>query len=172
MKNSVVAIVAACALAAFAANAATPKWISGDSAVLDKPAPVLVKDFTLEAKPTKAVFSVAVAGWCEEFIGILQDFVKRRPNDLVGYFCGDSHFDNELEWQGVNWTVFQGMSNAGRRFRPWGAREIDIRERDFSRFTHFDIVAIKPSIGEFKIFRVGQGGSACDRICLYRNIYR
>ena len=68
MKNSVVAIVAACALAAFAANAATPKWISGDSAAPEKPAPVLVKDFTLEAKPTKAVFSVAVAGWCEVIV--------------------------------------------------------------------------------------------------------
>ena len=41
------------------------KWISGDSAEPHKPAPVLVKEFSLDAKPAKAVFSVAVAGWCE-----------------------------------------------------------------------------------------------------------
>lgn len=42
-----------------------PKWISGDSAEPHKPAPVLVKEFFLGVKPVKAVFSVAVAGWCE-----------------------------------------------------------------------------------------------------------
>ena len=44
------------------ANAASPQWISGDSADPAKPAPMLLKEFALEAKPKKAVFSVAVAG--------------------------------------------------------------------------------------------------------------
>ena len=65
MKNSVVAIVAACALAAFAANAATPKWISGDSAAPESPAPVLERTFSLDEIPRKAVLSLAVAGWHE-----------------------------------------------------------------------------------------------------------
>ena len=41
------------------------KWISGDSAEPHKPAPVLYREFNLDAKPARAVFSVAVAGWCE-----------------------------------------------------------------------------------------------------------
>ena len=54
------------AMFATAAFAAAPaKWISGDSAEPHKPAPVLFKDFRLDARPSKAVFSVAVAGWCE-----------------------------------------------------------------------------------------------------------
>ena len=41
------------------------RWISGDTAEPEKPAPVLFRDFVLDAKPANAVFSVAVAGWCE-----------------------------------------------------------------------------------------------------------
>jgi alpha-L-rhamnosidase len=45
--------------------AGAPRWISGDTAAPEKPAPVLLKEFVLDAKPKKAVFTVAVAGWCE-----------------------------------------------------------------------------------------------------------
>ena len=44
------------------------KWISGDTAAPEKPAPTLFRDFRLDAKPEKAVFSVAVAGWCEVYV--------------------------------------------------------------------------------------------------------
>ena len=101
-----------------------------------------------------------------EFMAVLQEFVKKRPNSFAGYFCGDSHFDNEMEWRGVNWTVFQGYGGVGRAAKPWGARTVA-----FSRAKSmlFDIVAVKPSVGEFKIFRVGAGGTACDRLCVYHN---
>ena len=42
-----------------------PKWISGDSTEPEKPAPMLFREFTIDALPQKAVFSMAVAGWCE-----------------------------------------------------------------------------------------------------------
>lgn len=102
----------------------------------------------------------------KEFMDVLQDFVKTRPNSFAGYFCGDSHFDNELEWRGVNWTVFQGYGGVGRASKPWGARTTP-----FSRSKNmlFDIVAVKPSAGEFKIFRVGAGAPECDRLCVYHN---
>ena len=58
-------IVCAAAAAMCGAKAAPAKWISGDSAAPEKPAPVLLKEFRLDSKPAKAVFSVAVAGWCE-----------------------------------------------------------------------------------------------------------
>ena len=47
------------------ANARCPRWISGGTDAPEKPAPTLVKEFALGARPEKAVFSVAVAGWCE-----------------------------------------------------------------------------------------------------------
>ncbi len=47
------------------AFAMPPRWISGNTLAPEKPAPVLLKEFTVDAKPGKAVFTVAVAGWCE-----------------------------------------------------------------------------------------------------------
>ncbi len=71
-----------------------------------------------------------------------------------------------MELRGVNWTIFQGYGGVGRANKPWGARTVP-----FSRANNmlFDIVAVKPSVGEFKIFRVGAGGPACDRLCVFHN---
>ena len=55
------------ASSAWAADAPA-QWISGSSAEPEKPAPVLFKDFRFDAKPESAVFSVAVAGWCEVYV--------------------------------------------------------------------------------------------------------
>ena len=70
MKSAWIAIVAAlvCAADLTVAAASAPQWISGDSADPAKPAPMLLKEFSLGAKPAKAVFSVAVAGWCEVYV--------------------------------------------------------------------------------------------------------
>ena len=72
MKSSLIAFfaallctVCAAAMSVLGANAASPQWISGDSAEPEKPAPSLVREFHLGGKPTNAVFTVAVAGWCE-----------------------------------------------------------------------------------------------------------
>lgn len=46
----------------------TATWISGDTLSPEKPAPVLFREFALDEKPTNAVFTVAVAGWCEVFV--------------------------------------------------------------------------------------------------------
>ena len=60
------AFVAIAAIAVSGLHAAvSPKWISGDSELPEKPAPALFREFTLGALPGRAVFSVAVAGWCE-----------------------------------------------------------------------------------------------------------
>ena len=61
----VLALAAICS--AWAADVPA-KWISGSSAEPEKPAPALFKDFRLDAKPERAVFSVAVAGWCEVYV--------------------------------------------------------------------------------------------------------
>ena len=45
---------------------ATPaRWISGGTDAPESPAPILYRSFNLDTLPTKAVFDVAVAGWCE-----------------------------------------------------------------------------------------------------------
>ena len=61
-----------CVLLCLAASSAwaadvPAKWISCSSAEPEKPAPALFKEFRLDAKPERAVFSVAVAGWCEVY---------------------------------------------------------------------------------------------------------
>ena len=61
---AVVAMVAGASCSA-ASCAPSPKWISGNTAGPEKPAPVLAKTFELDAVPAKAVLSLAVAGWCE-----------------------------------------------------------------------------------------------------------
>ena len=48
--------------------ASEPRWISGGTDEPEKPAPVLYKDFVISTRPTNAVFSVAVAGWCEVYV--------------------------------------------------------------------------------------------------------
>ena len=70
MRQKMIAIFAAlvCAADMTAAALSAPQWISGDSADPAKPAPMLLKEFSLGAKPAKAVFSVAVAGWCEVYV--------------------------------------------------------------------------------------------------------
>ena len=40
-------------------------WISGDTASPDKSAPVLYREFDLDARPAAAQLTLAVAGWCE-----------------------------------------------------------------------------------------------------------
>ena len=100
------------------------------------------------------------------FMAILEDFARTRPNALAGYFCGDSHFDNEMELRGVNWTISQGYGGIDRANKPWGARTV---ARDRAREMLFELVAVKPAAGAFRLFRVGAGGAACDRVCSYFN---
>ena len=59
-------IFACTSLAAHAAVA--PSWISGGTDAPEKPAPILAREFVLDSKPSSAVFSVAVAGWCEVYV--------------------------------------------------------------------------------------------------------
>ena len=51
-----------------AGSCGTARWISGDTRLPEKPAPVLFREFALDANPTNAVFTVAVAGWCEVYV--------------------------------------------------------------------------------------------------------
>lgn len=108
-----------------------------------------------------------------EFISVLERFVRLRPNDFVGYFCGDSHFDNAFELNGVNYTISQGFGGCDEIDVPWGAWRAPLFDRNvpgtFARETLFEIVGVKPEKHVFKMFRVGAGGAIYDRQCLYAN---
>jgi len=108
--------------------------------------------------------STDVAAGKAAFMKALEDFAAARPNALVGYFAGDSHFDNQLELRGVNWTITQGYAGVDRANLPWGARRVEF---DRTKEPLFELVAIKPSKGQFRVFRVGAGGAAYDRTCDY-----
>ena len=69
MKTKTTVFLLMTVAAVLGAHATTPsKWISGDSTEPEKPAPMLLKEFKIDALPAKAVFSVTVAGWCEVYV--------------------------------------------------------------------------------------------------------
>lgn len=70
MRTICATIFAAVACAADVAATAmpVPQWISGGTDAPESPAPTLVREFALDVKPTSAVLTVAVAGWCEVYV--------------------------------------------------------------------------------------------------------
>ena len=68
MTLAMVKSVMIAAAAALTAGAMPPKWISGDTAAPECPAPVLARVFSIGVEPSNAVFSVAVEGWCEVYV--------------------------------------------------------------------------------------------------------
>lgn len=112
-------------------------------------------------------------------IRLLEDFVHRRKGEgggakwdftsvkdafFAGLFCGDSHFDNQIEVNYVHYTVFQGYGGCPKSEQAYGSV---ITPFDRSRMMLFDIVAFKPATREARTFRVGAGGAARDRAYRY-----
>lgn len=91
---------------------------------------------------------------------LLERFAARTDVRLAGAVCGDSHFDNAAELNGVRYVVSQGygycnpksIAPGGSRF-PGGTGRVDTRNDLL-----IDVVAVKPVIGEMKVFRVGTDG--------------
>ena len=77
---------------------------------------------------------------------------------LVCSLAGDSHFNNSVKRNGVNYIVRQGYGYVGDSEMPSGATKDTFNTDDN---VLFDILAIK-SNGKAKIFRIGAGGEARD----------
>ena len=77
---------------------------------------------------------------------------------LVCSLAGDSHFNNSVKRNGVNYIVRQGYGNVDDSEMPSGATKDTFNTDDN---VLFDILAIK-SNGKAKIFRIGAGGEARD----------
>lgn len=118
----------------------------------------------------------------KEMIRLLEDFVRRRKGEgggakwnftfvkdafFAGLFCGDSHFDNQIEVNFVHYTVFQGYGYCSSREQAYGSV---VTPFDRSRMMLFDIVAFKPATLEVHTFRVGAGGAARDRTYRYNRL--
>lgn len=96
---------------------------------------------------------------------ILERFAKRSDVHLAGAVCGDSHFDNQASYNGVNYVVSQGygycspasIAPGGSRY-PGGTGRIDSRNDML-----IDVVAVKPRTGKMKVFRIGTSGADRDR---------
>ena len=108
-------------------------------------------------------------------IRIMEDFVAHRKGELegvqwnftnggnrwlAGCLAGDSHIDNYLKCNGVDYIISQGYGPMAPHNVIPGAR---LTAFDSSKQMLIDFVAIKPAKHEVKIFRLGAGGAACDR---------
>lgn len=94
-----------------------------------------------------------------EITNLSWDFSDAKGN-LVGYFCGDSHFDRHVKENGVNYVITQGYGTISDSQKPQGAITTPF---DYNKQMLVDIVAIKPLKREVKFFRLGAGGSKRDR---------
>lgn len=112
-------------------------------------------------------------------IRIMEDFVAHRKGELegvkwnfensgkrwlAGCLAGDSHIDNYLKCNGVDYIISQG-------YGPMAAFNVipgaHLTTFDSSKQMLIDFVAIKPAKHEVKIFRLGAGGAERDRGYLY-----
>ena len=111
----------------------------------------------------------------EVAIGMFEDFVAHRSGEaegvkwnftglkdtaFAGCFFGDSHFDNYVKANGVDYSISQGYGGVSPKEIENGGVYTP-----FSRAKQMlvDFVAVKPAKREVKIFRIGAGGAARDR---------
>ena len=90
------------------------------------------------------------------------DFTERKDSRFAGCFFGDSHFDNYLRSNGVDYSISQGYGMVNEKELTIVPTAVHTR---FPRNGQMlvDFVGIKPDKREVRIFRLGAGGSARDR---------
>lgn len=101
-----------------------------------------------------------VAHRAGESEGVKWDFTAQKNTAFAGCFFGDSHFDNYVQENGVDYSISQGYGGVSQKEIENGGVHIP-----FSRANQmlFDLVAIKPAKCEVRIFRIGVGGEKRDR---------
>ena len=94
----------------------------------------------------------------------IEEFAQRSDGTrLVGVFCGDSHFSCHLRENGVRWAITQGFGGVSPKEIPTTpAPGVSLGWINRSEETLLDVVAYKPATDEFRVFRIGKGGSAAD----------
>ena len=102
-----------------------------------------------------------VAAKSGEAEGIKWNFAIDGKRWFAGCLCGDSHFDNYLKSNGVDYTISQGYGGIRDADMIPGAYKTAPFARDKQMLV--DFVAIKPAKHEVKFFRIGMGGPERDR---------
>lgn len=95
----------------------------------------------------------------DRFNSILACFAAIRPQDLVCYLCGDSHFDNTIVRSGVRYVIRQGYGGIDPLDIPEGASTTPCAW--WNGDSLYDVLVIRKD-GQAKLFRVGAGGPDCD----------
>ena len=90
--------------------------------------------------------------------GLSWDFSSKTNVKLVCSIAGDSHFNNYVKRDGVNYIVRQGYGGVSDSEMPDGATKDSFT---WNSICNFDVLAVK-SNGEAKVFRIGIGGEARD----------
>lgn len=86
--------------------------------------------------------------------GLSWDFTNKTSIKFVCSLAGDSHFNNYIKRDGVNYIVRQGYGGISESEMPEGASRDDF---NWEVICNFDILAIKQN-GSARIFRIGVGG--------------
>jgi hypothetical protein len=89
------------------------------------------------------------------------DFTGNRGATLAGCIFGDSHFNDQAVTNGVNFVITQGYGTVSAQDLPDGVGYVTPVDRTKTMLV--DVVAIKPSKREMRLFRIGAGGPERDR---------
>ena len=115
----------------------------------------------------------AVRPTCEILCHLLADFTNRRKGGelgvewdfrkckgrLIGLFCGDTHCNQQVCDDGVNYYITQGMGMVDPKEMLPGQTHAE-----YNAYTSLccDVIAIKLKSKEVRTFRIGAGGEEYD----------
>lgn len=83
----------------------------------------------------------------------------KKGHNIVGLFCGDSHFNMHEVDRNVNYFITQSMGFCTPQQLMPGTRRADV---DLNESLCCDVIAVKPAKGEVHTFRIGAGGADFD----------
>lgn len=90
--------------------------------------------------------------------GLSWDFTNKTSVKLVCSLAGDSHFNNYIKRDGVNYIVRQGYGGISESEMPEGSSRDNF---SWDSICNFDVLAVKQN-GNAKVFRIGIGGESRD----------
>ena len=94
----------------------------------------------------------------EKLMGILSDF-KHSGGTMVAMICGDTHTNDYVQYNDVNYYISQGYGWVVPDLMLPGARHAFF---DYKQMMCVDVIAVKPSKREVRSFRIGAGGAEYD----------
>lgn len=83
----------------------------------------------------------------------------KKEHNIVGLFCGDSHFNMHEVDRNVNYFITQSMGFCTKEQLMPGTRRADV---NLNESLCCDVIAVKPAKGEVHTFRIGAGGADFD----------